>query len=194
MIPNFIPKAREKGLVLQELDDELLVYDVDRHKAHCLTGAAGLVWRHCDGKNGVPELKALLKKELQVPVDDEVVWVALQRLGKAHLLSERVTPPVEAGFRSSRRELMRKLSLVGGVAVISIIAPQAASAASCLTKVSCQNQCIDMSNPSPAPCGFNCNCAGHGGTQAGNCTMSGVICLQTMNGGGVITGGPCVAC
>jgi hypothetical protein len=190
MIPNVIPQARENGLVLQELEDELLVYDLDRHKAHCLTGAAGLVWRHCDGKTSVSELTTLLQKEYRAPVDEEVVWVALQRLGKAHLLRERVTPPTDASFRSSRRDLMRKLSVVGGIAVISIIAPQAANAATCLVGVSCQNQCIDMSNPSPTPCGYDCNCAGHGGTQAGNCT-SGSICRQSKNGGGVVLSGTC---
>lgn len=199
MITNINPQARESGLVLQELEDELLVYDLDRHKAHCLTGAASLVWRHCDGKTSVPELATLLQKEFQAPVDEEVVWVALRRLGKAHLLSERVAPPTDTSFRLSRRDLMRKLSLVGGVAVVSIIAPQASQAATCLTRVSCQNQCIDMTNPSPTPCQTDCNCVGHGGPQSGGCTGmsmggSGSICIQSKNGGGQILGGPCVSC
>jgi hypothetical protein len=30
------PLARKEGLVIQELPDEVLVYDLDRDRAHCL--------------------------------------------------------------------------------------------------------------------------------------------------------------
>ena len=48
--PARLPRMREQGLITDELPDEILVYDLDRHKAHCLNRTAALVWRQCDGK------------------------------------------------------------------------------------------------------------------------------------------------
>ncbi len=133
------PRAREDQLVIQELPDEVLVYDVNRHKAHCLSRTAAFIWRHCDGQTSVARLAALLAQEVKGPVEPAVVWLALDRLGKARLLRERVAPP--AGL--SRREVMRKLALVGGLAALlpvvsSIVAPTAAQAASCVDRAVCQ--------------------------------------------------------
>ncbi|MBV9278705.1 MAG: hypothetical protein JOZ41_01360, partial [Chloroflexi bacterium] len=44
------PRARKNGLIVRELEDEVLVYDLERHRAHCLNRAAGLVWKHADGE------------------------------------------------------------------------------------------------------------------------------------------------
>ena len=113
MVPNVKPQARDAGLVIEELDDELLVYDLERHKAHCLNSTAALVWRQCDGKTGVDGIAAHLRTETRMPIDDEVVLVALRKLGKANLLRERVTMPKAFEFGSSRRDLLKKLALVG---------------------------------------------------------------------------------
>jgi len=137
-----VPRAREDRLVVQELPDEVLVYDLNRHKAHCLNRTAALVWGHCDGQTTVAEMATLLRKELKSPVDETLVWLALDRLGRAHLLCERVTSPVGAQ-RLSRREVMRKFALVGGLSVLlpvvtSIVAPTASEAASGCLKTTCE--------------------------------------------------------
>src|SRR5207247_1758770 len=104
---------------------------------------AALVWRHCDGKSGVADLAALLQRELNVPTDDEAVWLALDRLGRAHLLRERPTLPDNAA-RTSRRGLVRKLAMAGGLAMVtSIVAPEAAQAATC---VDATNGCTGKPN------------------------------------------------
>jgi hypothetical protein len=118
--PN--PHARAEGLVVQEWSDEVLVYDLERHRSHCLNRTAALVWRHCDGKTGVAEMASLLYRELNVPADEEAVWLALDRLGRAHLLKERLPLPANAA-RVSRRALVRKLAVVGGLAVGSHAGP-----------------------------------------------------------------------
>lgn len=138
-----LPRAREHRLVVQELPDELLVYDLDRHKAHCLNRTAALVWRHCDGRRPVAEMASVLQRELKCPVDEAVVWMALERLARARLLQERVTPPAGASH-ISRREAVRRLALVGGLSILlpvvsSIVAPTAAQAASCITVATCEN-------------------------------------------------------
>lgn len=137
-----VPRAREDRLVVHELPDEVLVYDLDRHKAHCLNRTAALVWRHCDGQTSVAEMAALLQKELKLPADETVVWLALDGLGKAHLLRERMRPPAGPA-PLSRRELMRRLGLGGGLSVllpvvISIVAPTAVQAASSCTDAQCK--------------------------------------------------------
>ncbi|MGA9772814.1 MAG: PqqD family protein [Blastocatellia bacterium] len=128
-----VPEARKEGLVVQHLSDEVLVYDQRRHKGHCLNQTAALVWKHCDGKTSVSEMASLLEKELKTPVKEEVIWLALEQLGKTHLLSNRVTL-AQPGI--TRREVMRRIGLAAAVAlpvVTSITAPTAAQAATCKT-------------------------------------------------------------
>ena len=182
MASNVKPQARESGLVIERLDDELLVYDLDRHKAHCLNSTAALVWKHCDGNTGVRGIATRLRKETQIPIDDEVVWVALRRLGKANLLRERVTPPTELAFRSSRRDLMKKLALVGGLSIITILSPTAAEAATGpVTVTSCKHVLKNGVPETGLCCNTHCIChiaadgAGFCGPEScnGNCTNPG---------------------
>lgn len=134
-----LPHAREDRLVVRDLAEEVVVYDLKRHHAHYLNRTAALLWRHCDGRTTVAELARLLEKELSVPADEAVVWMALDQLRKAQLLRDGLTPPAGTK-RYSRREVLRRVGLVGAAAlvpaVMSIVAPPAAQAASC------QNSCV----------------------------------------------------
>jgi hypothetical protein len=126
------PRARRDGLVIEELPDEVLVYDLKRDKAHCLNPIAVLVWRHCDGETSLTEMVRLLQAELKTPVDEELVWFAFDQLEKSHLLQQRLMRP--AGGSLSRRELVRRLGLTAAAAlplITSILAPTAVEAASC---------------------------------------------------------------
>lgn len=130
-----VPRARTEGLVIRELPEEVLVYDLDRDKAHCLNQTAALVWKHCDGQASVAELVRILEQELQTPVPAEVVWLAVQQLGKAHLLTERVERP-GGDARLSRREVMRRVGWAAAVTVplvTSIVAPTASQAGTCVS-------------------------------------------------------------
>jgi hypothetical protein len=131
---DFRPHVREDGLVIHELEDETLVYDLESHKAHCLNQTAALVWKHCNGETTVGDLAKQLKSELAAPVNDDLVWYALERLGKANLLRERVARPLGTAG-ASRRAALRKLGWAAAVSlplVTSILAPTAASAATCV--------------------------------------------------------------
>jgi hypothetical protein len=121
------PNARIEGIVSEAVRGETVVYDENRHKAHCLNRTAGLVWRQCDGQTSVAEIARRLGSELGHPVDDGLVWLALHRLEKAHLLQNALTPPEEPA-RYSRRDVARRLGLVGSLTVLlplvtSIVAP-----------------------------------------------------------------------
>ena len=182
MASNVKPKARESGLVIEQLDGELLVYDLDRHKAHCLNSTTARIWHLCDGKTGATGIANRLQKELQVGVDDEVVWVALRRLGKANLLTERVSPPTRLAFRSSRRDLMKKMALVGGLTIITILSPTAAEAA---TGTVAQTSCKHVLKNGVPETGLCC------GSARAKC-----VCHITVDSGGfcgpeACNGGPC---
>ena len=67
-----MPRARQDELVVEELQDETLVYDLKRHKARCLNHTAALVWRCCDGRTSVAEVAALLQEQSATPTDEAV--------------------------------------------------------------------------------------------------------------------------
>jgi len=125
------PLARNEELVIQELPDELLVYDLRRHKAHSLNKTSAFIWNHCDGQTTADEIATLMAKEWQTAVSEDAVWFALDKLGKADLLDERITlPPAHAGM--SRRSAIRRLG-VGALlipVVMTIVSPTAMAGAS----------------------------------------------------------------
>jgi hypothetical protein len=128
-----VPRARREGLLVQELPDELLVYDLVRQKAHCLNRTAALVWNRCDGKTSVAQMVRLLEKETNTPVDPAVVWMAFDQLSKARLLKghSRTWPGAST---ISRRELIRRAGTAAAIAlpiVTSIVVPDAVQAATC---------------------------------------------------------------
>ncbi len=130
---QLIPEARTEGLVVQELSGEVLVYDRDRNKAHCLNSTAARIWGYCDGKTPVAEIAREIEGELQTPVDEDVIWLGIEQLSKTHLLREcTALPEQKAGL--SRRDVMKRIGVAAAVAlpvVTSILAPSAAQAANC---------------------------------------------------------------
>ncbi len=164
--------ARHQDLVVQELPDEVMVYDLKRHKAHCLNKTAALVWNHCDGQTSVTELTAVLRREAGSAVDEDVVWYALEKLNKAELLEGTLNLPVKDGM--SRRRMMRRLgTMIVIPAVISLVAPTALAQASVVTlgkKIAC-GQCNNQANP--AGCTADTCCTGQCGGPQRTCIQTG---------------------
>ena len=131
--PAHLPMMRQQGLVVDDLPDEVLVYDLERHKAHCLNRTAALVWRRCDGRTTASEIAGQLTKELAAPVNEELVWLAVHQLDQLHLLETSIALPMQfAGM--SRRAMIRNIGIAAAVAVplvTSIISPTPAEAATC---------------------------------------------------------------
>ncbi len=139
------PVARTENLLVEEVEGEVVLYDLDRDKAHCLNGAAAEVWRLCDGER--------TPKEMAEAMDDggnglaeDVVWQGLSQLHRKGLLAS----PQRLPQHISRRELVQKASLwtAAGVLAIptikSIVAPTPAHAASLAPDTCCQYQsCTD---------------------------------------------------
>jgi len=162
------PRQRRDGLVVQELPEETLVYDLERHKAHCLEVVAAAVWEACDGERTVGEIAARATKRIGRRVPDDAAWLALRRLGRARLLEAPVAAPV-AGRFTSRRDWLKKAALFGGLSVLSITAPTAAQAATCVAQTACQalqnRFCTGApcctTGPNPAPPGTSCKKVGN---------------------------------
>jgi hypothetical protein len=142
-----LPRARKSQIITKEVAGEVLVYDQNRDEAHCLNSTAAKVWTHCDGVTTVAEMARLLADEMQTPVADEVVWLALEQLRKSRLLQG---PLLQKPFarpgqiqQLSRRALVGRLGIAAAVTlplVSSIVAPRAAAAASCFPSgVLCTN-------------------------------------------------------
>ena len=127
-----MPAARKEGLLIHELTNEVLVYDRKGKKVHCLNQTAALIWKQCDGRATVAEVRGILEKEMRTPVDEDVIWLALDELDGRDLLANRITR--SAGKeRLSRRVMIRRLGLAAAITlplITSIIAPTAAQAGS----------------------------------------------------------------
>lgn len=157
------PIARTKDLIIEEVSDEVLVYDLITDKAHCLNRMSALIWKNCDGEKTEGEIAAILQQELQTPMSTKVVTLGLAELAGFGLLQVDASTPPPA--RVSRRRLIQHLGLTAVIAlplIMSITAPTAAGAGG-----------------STSPCAANpraigCPCKGDGDCDSGNC--SGGVC------------------
>jgi hypothetical protein len=139
------PRKRRDALVVHELPEEVLVYDLERHKAFCLSKNIAWIWRHCTGQRTPGQIARALEAEIGAPVGEDVIGVALHRLSKARLLREPIELPA-ASARTSRRQLLRHAGMLGGLTILAISAPTVGQAATCLPVGTCVNSsCKDAS-------------------------------------------------
>ena len=127
------PLARKARIIVKELQEEVLVYDLDRDKAHCLNRSAAAVWQCCDGRTTPTQIASKLEKRTGQAIDEKLVWLALDQLYHEQLLEDRIDWPA-AMPRISRREAVRLIGMGAAIAlpvVISITAPTPAQAATC---------------------------------------------------------------
>ena len=148
---RLMPRARKTSLVVKELNDEVLVYDLERDKAHSLNSSAAFIWKKCNGRRTVAEVAEAVSKEFKIPADEQTVWLALDQLSKFNLLEAKITRP--AGMPSiSRRQMMR----IGAAAafalpvIVSIVAPTAANAQSAISPSVCNGR--NQPNCGGTPC------------------------------------------
>jgi Coenzyme PQQ synthesis protein D (PqqD) len=146
-------QARTENLVIQEMSDEVLVYDLNTNKAHSLNQTAAFVWKKCDGTNSVTDITALLEKEFHAPVQEDLVWLAIDQLGKDNLLeAKEITSPISG---MSRREVVKRIGLASVVAlpiVASLIAPSTALAGVCSNCAGDPGNCGQVACPGTTIC------------------------------------------
>ncbi|MGI8467331.1 MAG: hypothetical protein ACR2N3_02655 [Pyrinomonadaceae bacterium] len=178
-----LPQTRNENIVVQNLDKEVLIYDLITNKAFCLNETSAIVFNACDGKTSFDELKRKHK------LTDDLIHFALGELRRENLI-ESSNDNHFAGL--SRREVIRRVGLASMVAlpvISSLIAPKAANAASnnpallangqvCLSNSQCQsNRCggsgLCCSSNDFQSCTFNGDCC------SGVACTSGICCQGT---------------
>ena len=131
------PAARKNALVVQDMPDEVLVYDLKTNKAHCLNQTAARVWRACDGKTSISEIA----EQFGNGANEDMVWLAIDQLGESDVLENEVVSKFKG---QSRRDVIKKIGLASIIAVpviASLVAPQNALAATschCVSDGDCQ--------------------------------------------------------
>jgi hypothetical protein len=171
MINPQTPMARKNGLVIQETTEEVLVYDLETDKAHCLNRTAAFVWKKCDGKTSVEEIVKQFEKQTGSRVEEDLVWLAIDQLSERKLLEKTVATKF-AG--ESRRSVLKKIGFASVIAlpvIASLVAPTAVLAVACSgvqTAASCGsgncNRGTPCSSCGPCPAGTTCGCSGAGAT------------------------------
>jgi hypothetical protein len=123
---NKLPLVRSRDIVIQSLGKEVLIYDLNTHKAYNLNETSSIVYQACDGRTSFSELKA--KNNLT----DEIIYLALDELKKENLIEE--SEGYDSPFAGmSRREVIRKVGFASMIAlpvISSMVAPTAAMAQS----------------------------------------------------------------
>lgn len=160
------PVARKEQLVVQETTDEVLVYDLETNKAHCLNQTAAFVWKNCNGENSISDMVENFKNESGNAVPEELIWLAIDQLNERNLLEKEI-PVKFAG--QSRRSVLKKIGLASVIAlplIASLTAPSAAMAITCSGVVTSCTGC---------PNGTACNPDGVG--SVGTCTAG--VCSVT---------------
>jgi hypothetical protein len=153
------PKARHQGLVVQEMPDEVLVYDLDSNKAHCLNSSAATIWKACDGTRSVTDIITEIERSGEGRVSEDFVWLALEQMQENDLLETQLTKRFSG---QSRRQVLKTIGLASVVAVpviASLVAPKSALAA-----VSCTCNPANGNIDCLAPGNCNPTCT------AGHCT------------------------
>jgi hypothetical protein len=151
------PTARKNGLVVQEMPDELLIYDTENNKAHCLNQTAAFVWKSSDGNRSVTDISDLYSMESGNKMTEDLVWLAIDQLSENDLLEKEIK---SAFAGQSRRDVIKKIGFASVIAfpvVASLVAPKnAMAAASCACKV-------------PSDCAGQVGCASTKSCNAGIC-------------------------
>ena len=124
------PIARKKDIFVENLPEEVVLYDKTNNKVHCLKKTAAAIWEICDGSRTVDELAHIAQAKLGAPADRNVVLQALEELEKAELLEAGSVMVSDAGL-TSRREAVGRIALAGTTLVATIVAATPAAHASC---------------------------------------------------------------
>jgi Coenzyme PQQ synthesis protein D (PqqD) len=151
------PIARCENIVVQEMPEETLVYDLTINKAFCLNQTAALVWKNCDGQRNVTEIAQILQNSMKSPVSDDLVWLAIDQLSKDNLLEGKPEVPVFPTNGMSRREAVRRIGLASAIVlplVAALTVPSAAYAAN-----SCAGACTTLGQ-NPCNGSAACTCLG----------------------------------
>ncbi len=126
------PIARRTDIVIKELRDEVIIYDLMENEAFCLNETSAMVWNLCNGRRTAEEIGIEINRILKKTVTEDFVRLALYQLEEKNLLEgEYSTKSNFAGL--SRREVIRRAGVAASIAlpiISSVVAPSALMAQS----------------------------------------------------------------
>jgi Coenzyme PQQ synthesis protein D (PqqD) len=125
------PKAKSKGLIVEEAGGEVLVYNRENHHVHSLNDPAARIWKLCTGRRTLEQIAAELEIALNPAAREVVVRDAIAQFERLGLVETADGAPTNL----SRRALARRIGIGVAAAVAlplitSIVAPTPAYAAS----------------------------------------------------------------
>jgi hypothetical protein len=167
---------RSDGLVVEQLGDELLVFDSRTGEAHALGPLASSVFERCDGRTTLTEVAA------ELGLSEAALLEVLEQLHERGLLEDAGGQPTPTDGLS-RRDAVRKVALLSAGAaaaaplIKSILVPTPAEALSV-----CQATKL-LGEPCAATCECVVGCCCSGGQlsepqcfSANNCALLGGTC------------------
>ena len=137
------PKHRNENLLIQETNNETLVYDLSINKAYLLNETSAFIWQMCDGNRETSEITTALSKKFKQSADEDFVWLTIDLLKKEGLMADAGKLPNK--FTANRREAIKRIGLTTMMAlplVTAITAPSAANAQSgavCVVGADCSS-------------------------------------------------------
>ena len=154
---KILPVARNSDIVVQNLNEEVLIYDLITDQAYCLNRTSAIVFNACDGATTFDELKKRHK------FNDELIHFALDQLNKENLLAKTAGGYQSVFAGMSRREVIKRIGLTTSAMIAlpfisGAAAPsptQAQSRPACLpdgTFLICPDFFEDCANLSPTCC------------------------------------------
>jgi hypothetical protein len=170
--------ARSEGLLIEQVGDETVVYDLESKEAHCLSALAARVFELCDGRlklDGIAEAAGI---ELGRSVTTDEVVAAVEQLEERRLLDTPFLVMHEGGI--SRRDAIRR-GVFATALVTTIGVPVATAAATDQIPTGCTGcgknpDCISghccQSNPGKA-CNQSCCVGANNSCHVSNCVVPG---------------------
>lgn len=167
--------SRTREIIVQNFDNEVLIYDLQNHQALSLNETAAMVWQSLDGKKTVAEIAR------QNNLPPEIVLLSIDELNKKNLLEEKMETGLAADRLSRRKILMRSAATAFALPIIAAItAPMAVHAQSGCPATGLMLAPGGMSTVGysgvcdagcPAACNsFNIDCCSNQLLYAGTCT------------------------
>jgi hypothetical protein len=193
-----LPLARPEGLLVEQVEDETVIYDLETKEAHCLKPLAAVVFAKSDGQTTVERIAGLAQQKLGRTVTEANVLEAITQLEACGLFE---TSPILVRDGLSRRDVMRRFAYGGAAAaftaplITSIVAPVGAWAASgcpagsaCTSNSQCSSGHCCQNNPGKK-CNIGCCVVGFNDCECGK--------VVTNKCSAVLAGNiqpPCVPC
>jgi hypothetical protein len=179
------PLSRKDNIVVQELDGEVMIYDLAKDRAFCLNETSALVWQACDGTKTTAEITEFISRETNSQANEDLIWFALDQLKKENLIvKETAVPSPFEGM--GRREVIKKVGLSTLLAlpvIMSLTSPTAAQTAStCVPFGACTCNNTMFNQPQTGTCGSQDCMTGATMCVCGSLTCTGVAGSITCSG------------